>query len=250
MNQFKYKDIKIFIDNIVHNTYVFLFQKHLDVLKESAFVSFFMYVLGIIFLSYMHTQFSLPYNIYSFFVYSIDKFFVILYALLMASKNGVNRVQVMLCLLPAVVWNIAYTYIFGTINHTSENHTYYMVLYVLYYSAGTLLSLVLLSFSCFLSIQKLPQILSLTLRFLSTILSFIMMAIPVSYVIYFTKYHSLFDEISLMSIIATNIQESKEYISTMFTQEEVLTLFLIIVVIFCISYRITYFKKGSVTTNG
>lgn len=243
MNQFKYKDIKIFIDNIVHNTYVFLFQKHLDVLKESAFVSFFMYVLGIIFLSYMHTQFSLPYNIYSFFVYSIDKFFVILYALLMASKNGVNRVQVMLCLLPAVVWNIAYTYIFGTINHTSENHTYYMILYVLYYSAGTLLSLVLLSFSCFLSIQKLPQILSLTMRFLSTILSFIMMAIPVSYVIYFTKYHSLFDEISLMSIIATNIQESKEYISTMFTQEEVLTLFLIIVVIFCISYRITYFKK-------
>lgn len=70
MNQFKYKDIKIFIDNIVHNTYVFLFQKHLDVLKESAFVSFFMYVLGIIF--YLICILNFPCRIiYTLFLYTL-----------------------------------------------------------------------------------------------------------------------------------------------------------------------------------
>lgn len=243
MNQFKYTSIKETIDNIVHNTYVFIFQTHLETLKESLFISFLMHILGIIFLCYMYLHFSFEPDIYYFYLYSIDKFFIILYILLMVSKNSLRNIKIWLSLLPAIFWAIAYTYIFFAIMHISENYTYYMALYVSYYSSGGLLALVLLSFICVLSMQGLPKIPSLILKYLSLLFSFIMMAIPLIYMVYFFKYHTPFNEISLMSIMMTDIEESKEYISTMFSPGEILIFLLMVMILFSISCRIVYFKR-------
>lgn len=94
-------------------------------------------------------------------------------------------------LLAILSWLAGYSWIFFHLVHNPYNITMYTRLYVRYYRSGIMFFLFLLMVELLLC--------------------------PLVYVGYFMKYRSLFDDISLLSILATNVKEAGEYLRSMFS---------------------------------
>lgn len=120
-------------------------------------------------------------------------------------------------LLAILSWLAGYSWIFFHLVHNPYNITMYTRLYVRYYRSGIMFFLFLLMVELLLANQKKNRLLLWIQQGAAFFLTFFLQLCPLVYVGYFMKYRSLFDDISLLSILATNVKEAGEYLRSMFS---------------------------------
>ena len=208
-------------------------------MQISVILTLLIYVMGGAALCFMQSSLPAVHKTYMPFFRSILIFLACTIVLFYFIDSENFKKKIFLSIVPGLIWLGVYTFIFLTLHHTPANHQFYLDMYIRYYRVGALFSLWILTAVCIINEKILVKWLASILQVCTVAISFFVMFVPFSYFAYFLKYHALFDEISLMSILATNFRESKEYLLTMFTTGQLICFICLLLLFITISFSLS-----------
>ena len=205
--------------------------KDVNVWKESFVVLLFLFIpmfaafcaTDVNFLS-IHRKLLLSFGKNSIFTY----FLIVLLRGFYPFKNSKN--EFLTSLLVPLLWTIIYSYLFCYYkNYTSYFYNYF---------GSNMLFVFCYSFSCIYKSISVKTFVERIISFLYVVFLFICALPPVTCFVYFRKYHRPIDDFSFMSILGTNFAEAKEYLLTIFSQNEIMLLAVSLCGVFAILYYV------------
>lgn len=195
----------------------FLNTQRKDRVRYALFLVLTLYSFAFLSIFGVSQQISIPFDDYQPMLKSLFLVFGFLYILtgFFPLQEFYSKARV--AVLAMTIWLTGYSYIYVCLPHTSHNIRILTNLYVRYYRSGIMFFLVLLILEFLLVNQHKNRVLFRIQQGAGFCLTFFLQLCPLVYVGYFMKYHSLFDDISLLSILATNVKEAREYLCSMFS---------------------------------
>lgn len=193
----------------------------------------------------MKVYWPIPQHVYIILAKSMAGFFLGIYLLSRCLDLDIYKRKLGLAFFPIISWLCIYTFIFLNIQHINQNIFIHAETYAKYYQSGIYLSLLLMALISFLSVNRLNKIVRWIGKIVGSILIFLVITVPISYLVYFMIYHSLFDDVSLMSIFATNLAEAKEYLITMFSMQWLILFLCVIFTDILVTWKIVFCETAN-----
>lgn len=215
-------------------------KNQLQTCKKTLWITVFAHVFPIFTIIYMRMYLPIPKYVYILLAESMAGFFLGIYILSHCLDLNIYRRKIGFAFSPIISWLSIYTFIFLSIPHTEQNISMHAEIYVKYYQNGMYVSVLLMALVSFLSANGLNRHVQWIGKIIGSILTFFVITVPMGYLVYFMIYHSLFDDVSLMSILATNLTEAKEYLLTMFSMQWLILFLCVIFTSLLITWKIIF----------